>query len=89
MMACRGRVQREGDVIHVVADRLIDLSELLRQVGDRDEPLALPAGRGDEARGGGGPDARDPALGRKARDIYIPDLRIERDTIPVKARNFR
>jgi error-prone DNA polymerase len=29
-----GRVQREGEVIHVVADRLVDLSALLRRLAD-------------------------------------------------------
>ena len=36
MIACHGRVQREGEVVHVVADRLEDLSDLLRGVGERD-----------------------------------------------------
>jgi len=36
MLACHGRVQREGEVVHVVADRLEDLSGLLRGVGERD-----------------------------------------------------
>ena len=29
-------VQREGDVIHVIAERIEDLSDLLRGVGARD-----------------------------------------------------
>ncbi|MGH7155525.1 MAG: OB-fold nucleic acid binding domain-containing protein, partial [Acetobacteraceae bacterium] len=33
MIACRGRVQREGIVIHVVAEALIDLSDRLRTLG--------------------------------------------------------
>jgi len=36
MLACHGRVQREGEVIHVVTDWLEDLSDLLRSVGERD-----------------------------------------------------
>jgi error-prone DNA polymerase len=36
MLACHGRVQREGEVVHVIADRLEDLTDLLRSVGDRD-----------------------------------------------------
>jgi len=36
MIACHGRVQREGAVIHVITDRLEDLSDLLRSVGERD-----------------------------------------------------
>ncbi|MBF9194625.1 error-prone DNA polymerase [Microvirga terrestris] len=35
MIACRGSVQREGDVIHVVAEHLISLSDLLRSVAQR------------------------------------------------------
>jgi error-prone DNA polymerase len=34
LVECQGRVQREGKVIHVVAERLIDLSPLLRQLWD-------------------------------------------------------
>jgi hypothetical protein len=33
MLGCIGRVQREGLVVHVVAERLIDLSPMLKQVG--------------------------------------------------------
>jgi error-prone DNA polymerase len=88
MIACRGRVQREGEVIHVVADHLTDLSALLRSVGDRDANFVPPHGRGDEAKNGGGADQRlKTSLGRKPRDIYIPDLHI--DTIKVKTRDFR
>jgi len=40
MLACTGRVQREGEVVHVIADRLEDLSDLLRSVGERDAAQA-------------------------------------------------
>ena len=33
IMAARGRVQREGEVVHLVADELTDLTALLRGVG--------------------------------------------------------
>jgi len=36
MVACHDWVQREGEVVHVVADRLEDLSDLLRSLGERD-----------------------------------------------------
>ena len=42
MLACHGRLQREGEVIHVIAERCEDLSDLLRGVGARD---------GDDAAG--------------------------------------
>jgi error-prone DNA polymerase len=32
LLACHGRVQREGEVLHVVADWLEDLSSLLRSI---------------------------------------------------------
>jgi hypothetical protein len=54
MLACRGRVQREGEVIHLITGDLIDLSDLLRSVGERNEPVTLPHERGDEARYGSG-----------------------------------
>jgi len=88
MMAVRGRIQREGDVVHLVAQRITDLSADLASVGSRDAAFPLPHGRGDQVRNGGsGPDPRElPPKGLRTRDIYIPDLHI--DTIKVKARNF-
>lgn len=89
MMACRGRVQSVSGVVHLVAEYLIDQSELLRSIGGIDT-FTLPAGRGDEARhGGSGFDGREPKQPPtvKTRDIYIPDLHI--DTLTVKSRNFR
>jgi error-prone DNA polymerase len=86
MMGVRGRVQREGDVIHVIVEQVLDFSDLLRRIGERDEALVVPTGRGDEVKHGGGTDQRD-ALGRKPRDIYIPDLRI--DSLQIKPRDFR
>jgi len=35
MVAARGRIQREGDVVHLVSLELTDLSGLLQQVGAR------------------------------------------------------
>jgi error-prone DNA polymerase len=90
MLACRGRVQKEAGVTHVIAERLIDLSDLLRQVGERDAPVVLPSGRGDEARRGGGADQRDAAW--KQRDIYCPERRVadmKAAGIKVQTRDFR
>ena len=87
MLAVKGRVQREGEVVHVIAHELTDLSALLRSVGDRDAPFVVPHGRGDQVTHGGGPDPRE-TLGRKPRDIYIPDLRGGPE-IKVPTRDFR
>ena len=88
MMAVRGRVQREGEVVHLVAHQLINLSAELGSVGSRDALFPLPHGRGDQVtHAGGGPDPREfPPKGLRTRDISIPDLHI--DTIKVKSRNF-
>ncbi|MDQ4136551.1 MAG: OB-fold nucleic acid binding domain-containing protein, partial [Pseudomonadota bacterium] len=101
LVAARGRVQREGEVIHLVAEHLTDLTGLLRSLGEReeafpqgrgraaesDEAFPLPHGRDDEAKHGGGPDARD-ALGRKPRDIYVPDIK-SGEGIRIRTRDFR
>jgi error-prone DNA polymerase len=89
MIECQGQVQREGDVIHLVAHRLVDHSALLRRVGERDEAFPMPLGRGDEARTGSDPDSRErDGILTKVRDIYIPDLRLG-SGIKVKTRDFR
>lgn len=88
MMAVRGRIQREGEVVHLVAQRIMDLSADLASVGSRDAAFSLPHGRGDQVRNGGGPDPRElPPKGLRTRDIYTPDLDI--DTIRVRTRDFR
>jgi error-prone DNA polymerase len=43
LLACRGRLQREGEVIHLVADRLEDLSDLLRGIEGRDLAGEVPS----------------------------------------------
>ncbi len=89
MLGIEGRVQREGDVVHLIAHKLFDLSALLASLGGRDTAFPLPHGRGDEfARGSSASDRRDgPPVGFTARDIFVPDLHI--DTLKQKARDFR
>lgn len=87
MMAINGRIQREGEVVHLVAQQLFDLSQDLSGLADRDTEFKLPAGRGDEFAHGGGPDPRDkPKPLVSPRDMFVPDLHI--DTLKIKARNF-
>jgi error-prone DNA polymerase len=87
MLGVRGKVQRESDVMHVIAEHLLDLSAELLRVSNLEGPFPLVAGRGDGVRHSGGADSRDPKLGRKPRDIYVPDLHIE--SIRVRTRDFR
>jgi error-prone DNA polymerase len=87
MLAVEGRIQREGLVVHIVADKLIDLSDHLAGIGEAEGQFQLPHGRGDEFHhGGGGTDSRSRPP-RKVRDIFVPDLHI--DTLKLKPRNFR
>lgn len=83
-VACRGKVQWEGEVIHVVASTLIDLTDLLRQVGQRDDNFRSANTCADMVRSSGGPDSRIP----RTRDIPDPDLR-GGVGLNVKSRNFR
>ena len=90
MMAVHGRIQREGEVVHLVAHRVSDLSNALASVGSRDATFPLPHGRGDRSfiTAAPGHDPRElPPKGLRTRDIHIPDLPI--DTIKVKTRDFR
>ncbi|MBY5592369.1 error-prone DNA polymerase [Rhizobium leguminosarum] len=88
MMAINGRIQREGEVVHLIAQQLFDLSGDLSALADSDGEFKLPTGRGDEFAHGapGSQDSRDRAPAVKPRDIFVPDLHI--DTLKVKARNF-
>lgn len=79
MLGIEGRIQREGEVVHLIAYKLFDLSALLGSLGGREAPFPLPHGRGDEfARGPSSPDPRDGRpKGMTARDIFVPDLHID------------
>jgi error-prone DNA polymerase len=83
MLAIRGKVQREGIVIHLVAERITDLTGWLREVGDLDLPrLALP---GDGAAHGSTIDPRE----RRPTDNWPPRRSLKApDLIPVKSRDF-
>ena len=72
MIGCRGKLQREGEVMHVIAQELEDLTPMLRALGRGDVRLAT--GRGDEARHGGAPDKRGeirvPTRGLSVREVW-------------------
>ncbi|UCI05240.1 error-prone DNA polymerase [Mesorhizobium sp. B1-1-8] len=88
MMAVRGRIQREGEVVHLVVQKVADLSADLASVGRRDTVFPLPHGRGDQAHHGGGPAPRErPPKGLRARDFADPYGHIS--GLKVKTRDFR
>jgi error-prone DNA polymerase len=64
-LVVRGRIQREGLVIHVVAEELIDLTAELRRLGDGTATLPKPAK--DHREGGG---SWRPPWTPKSRDFH-------------------
>ena len=90
MMAINGRIQREGEVVHLVAQQLFDLSADLSGLAERDGEFRPSTGRGDEFAHGipGSPDSREKVPPRvRPRDMFVPDLHI--DTLKIKSRNFQ
>ncbi|MCC7248251.1 MAG: hypothetical protein IT473_06490, partial [Lysobacter sp.] len=65
-----GRVQREGEVIHVICDHIVDHGDLLAEIGSMD--YVHRTGRGDGARHAGSPDRGEPGWRPVARDCYWP-----------------
>ncbi len=74
MIACHGRVQREGEVTHVITDRLEDLSDLLRSVGERDEAPPVGHGRGHGITRPAGPDPRRAGGGPGSHTVQGADI---------------
>ena len=68
MIKVTGEIQRQGEVVHLVAHSLEDLTPLLNSIGLRDEPFAAPSPRGDDFRHGEpGPDPR--SLPKRRGDV--------------------
>jgi error-prone DNA polymerase len=89
MLAVRGRIQREGEVVHLVARRITDLSAELASVGSRDGAFPLTHGRGDQVRNGGsGPDPREMPP-RAFRGRNLTDQYGHISEIKIKTRDFR
>ena len=70
MIACRGKVQKEGEVIHVVADQMTDLSALLASVGQRDDAFPIERGRGDAVTHPNNSDPRERGIKPRTRDFH-------------------
>ena len=86
MMSVYGRIQREGEVVHLVAHRIVDLSPELASIGKREGALSGTHDRDISVEIAGALHAHE-AVGHKGRDIHSPDLHV--DPIKVKTRDFR
>ena len=89
MIAVTARVQREGEVVHLVVHRIADLSRELAGVGQRE---GSGVGADSDSASGRAGSARlasnvSPHAGPRPRDMYVRDLHL--DTIRVKPRDFR
>ncbi|MGF9762967.1 hypothetical protein AAII07_48210 [Microvirga sp. 0TCS3.31] len=75
---------------YLIAEHLIDLSDLLRSVGYRDSPFSMRHGRRDEAKIGIRDRVRDgPREIVDAPPSGIPEQRAEVPAIRVATRDFR
>ncbi|USI75016.1 error-prone DNA polymerase [Sphingomonas morindae] len=70
MVGLRGRLQREGIVTHIIIDRVIDYTPMLRAIADQGLPFR--PGPGDGATHGGGRDPRDTPRLPTAHNGYYP-----------------
>jgi error-prone DNA polymerase len=84
MLSVRGRVQKQGIVIHVVGELVRDETALLRSIGDIDLPrLTSPS----DGMRGGSPDRGDKDWKPSVRTDY--HHRDRENEVPVKSRDFR
>ena len=65
LMMVRGKVQKEGLVIHIVAETLIDRTDLLRRLAETDHALEAPVARADRVK-------RPSNSGRRRRGTSAP-----------------
>ena len=90
MVSLRGTLQKEGEVIHIIVEKVTDHTALLDGVGS----LSFPhrPGRGDGATHPGSPDRGDPGWQPKVKEGYYPPFdggAGPEDVVRVKTRDFR
>ena len=82
------KLQKKGEVIHIICDQIIDHDEMLPSVGRTDFRVTL--GRGDGASHGGGPDPRDPHF-PSSRTLASPPFRTlsgPDEILPIRSHDF-
>ena len=89
MIGMKGRVQKEGEVVHVICDRIIDHGDLLHRVGEMSFPHRT--GRGDAGQHPGSPDRGARGWSPSPRSCYWPphaDGMDPEDAVRIKSRDF-
>ena len=89
MIAMRGRLQKEGEVIHIICDRIVAHDEMLRSIGRME--FSVAPGRGDGAKNGGGPDPRDPSWPPRGRTLSCPPFNAvpdEEEMLRIRSHDF-
>ncbi len=88
MIAMRGRLQKEGEVIHIICDRIVDHDAMLRSIGRMDFTVA--PGPGDGATNGGGPDPRDPTFprGRTLTSPPFGTIQEQEEIVRIRSHDF-
>jgi error-prone DNA polymerase len=89
MIAMRGRLQKEGEVIHIICDRIVDHDDMLRSIGRT--AFTVTPSRGDGAINGGGPDPRDPGIprGRTLSHPPVDAVFADERLVRTKSHDFR
>jgi error-prone DNA polymerase len=91
LMGIKGKLQREGLVIHVVADEIADLTHLLRGLASRDDgrrPAIESLARADAVKHPNRPDPRDGDLDPRLRR-HAPVSPVPRRDPVYPSRDFR
>jgi error-prone DNA polymerase len=88
LLEVQGPLQKEGLVIHVIAERLVDRSDLLRRLATTDPAFTSPLARADHAKSGSPPDPRDPFWRPRDLDHFRSHPHIYRGVLePPEARS--
>nr|WP_060977721.1 MULTISPECIES: hypothetical protein [Pseudomonadota] len=89
MIARRGRLQKEGEVIHIICDRITDHDAMLRSIAAK--KFRVMSGHGDGATNGGGPDPRNPGIPRGRTLSYPPfhTVLTEEHLIRIRSHDFQ
>jgi error-prone DNA polymerase len=90
MVGMKGQVQKEGEVIHVICNRIIDHGDLLHRVGEMSFPHRT--GRGDAGQHPGSPDRGDKGWKPEPRNSYWPPHAEGKDpeeVVRFKSHDFR